>query len=222
MIPLRDTIPSRSFPIVSVTFIVINTTVFLYQWSLGPAVTAFIERYALVPARLATMFQEGSEPISALLPVFSSMFLHAGWFHLIGNMLYLWIFGDNVEDKMGRFRFILFYLLCGAGAAGLHVFLDPDSEVPTVGASGAISGVLGAYFLLFPRSRVLTLVPIFYFIQFIEVPAFFFLGFWFLMQFFSGALSIGIEPAGGGVAWWAHVGGFVTGMALVFPFRKYR
>lgn len=222
MIPLRDTIPSRSFPIVSVTFIVINTIVFLYQWSLGPAVTDFIDRYALVPARLLTMFQEGTEPISAVLPVFSSMFLHAGWFHLIGNMLYLWIFGDNVEDKMGRFRFILFYLLCGAGAAGLHVLLDPDSEIPTVGASGAISGVLGAYFLLFPRSRVLTLVPIFYFIQFIEIPAFFFLGFWFLMQFFSGALSIGMDPAGGGVAWWAHVGGFVTGMVLVFPFRRYR
>jgi len=222
MIPLRDTIPSRSFPIMSVTLIVINTLVFLFEWSLGRDLNVFIERYALVPARFATMLENGSQPVRAVLPVFTSMFLHAGWVHLIGNMLYLWIFADNVEDKMGRFRFILFYLLCGMGAAGLHVFMTPYSEVPTVGASGAIAGVLGAYFLLFPHSRVLTLLPFFFFIQFIEVPAFFFLGFWFLMQFFSGALSIGIEPAGGGVAWWAHVGGFLTGMLLVFPFRKYR
>jgi len=206
----------------SVTLIVINTLVFLFEWSLGRDLNVFIERYALVPARFATMLENGSQPVRAVLPVFTSMFLHAGWVHLIGNMLYLWIFADNVEDKMGRFRFILFYLLCGMGAAGLHVFMTPYSEVPTVGASGAIAGVLGAYFLLFPHSRVLTLLPFFFFIQFIEVPAFFFLGFWFLMQFFSGALSIGIEPAGGGVAWWAHVGGFLTGMLLVFPFRKYR
>lgn len=222
MIPIRDTIPSRSFPIVSVTLIVVNTIVFLFEMSLGRNLEFFMDRYGLVPAKLATFFQDGSQPVRAVAPVFTSMFLHAGWIHLIGNMLYLWIFGDNVEDKLGRARFVLFYLLCGAGAAALHAIMSPTSETPTVGASGAIAGVLGAYFLLFPRSRVLTLFPIFFFMQFIEVPAFFFLGFWFLMQFFSGALSIGIEPSGGGVAWWAHVGGFVTGMTLVFPLRKYR
>ena len=222
MIPLRDTIPSRSFPLVSVTLIVVNTIVFLYEVSLGRELNSFIDRHALVPANLASMFEEGVNPVRAVVPVFSSMFLHAGWIHLIGNMLYLWVFGDNVEDKMGRMRFLFFYLICGAGAAALHVFLSPTSGTPTVGASGAIAGVLGAYFLLFPRSRVLTLFPIFFFIQFVEVPAFFFLGFWFLMQFFGGTFSIGIEPSGGGVAWWAHVGGFVTGMLLVFPLRKYR
>lgn len=222
MIPIRDTIPSRSFPIVSVTLIVVNTIVFLFEMSLGRNLEFLMDRYALVPAKLASLFEDGSQPVRTVAPVFTSMFLHAGWIHLIGNMLYLWIFADNVEDKMGRVRFVLFYLLCGAGAAALHVIMSPTSETPTVGASGAIAGVLGAYFLLFPRARVLTLFPIFFFIQFIEVPAFFFLGFWFLMQFFSGALSIGIEPSGGGVAWWAHVGGFVTGMTLVFPFRKYR
>ncbi len=222
MIPLRDTVPSRSFPIVSVTLIIVNTIDFLYEMTLGRDLNLFIGRYALVPARLASMFEEGASPVRTVAPVFTSMFLHAGWIHLIGNMLYLWIFGDNVEDKMGRARFLLFYLLCGAGAAVLQIYSSPGSEIPTVGASGAIAGVLGAYFLLFPRSRVLTLFPIFFFIQFIEVPAYFLLGFWFLMQFFSGALSIGNEPSGGGVAWWAHIGGFVTGMALVFPFRKYR
>ncbi len=222
MIPLRDTIPSRSFPIVSVTLIVVNTVVFLYEMSLGRELNYFISRFAMIPAEVTTSLETGTHAVQPVASVFTSMFLHAGWIHLIGNMLYLWIFADNVEDKMGRARFFLFYLLCGTGAAALHVFMSPDSTTPTIGASGAIAGVLGAYFLLFPRSRVLTLFPIFFFIQFIEVPAFFFLGFWFLMQFFSGALSIGIEPSGGGVAWWAHVGGFVTGMTLVFPFRKYR
>jgi membrane associated rhomboid family serine protease len=222
MIPLRDTIPSRSFPVVSVTIIAVNTVVFLYEVSLGRGLNSFIDRHALVPASMVSGFEEHGLSVRPVIPVFSSMFLHAGWIHLIGNMLYLWIFGDNVEDRMGRARFLLFYLLCGTGAAALYVYMSPTSNTPTLGASGAIAGVLGAYFLLFPRARVLTLLPIFFLIQFIEVPAYFFLGFWFLMQFFSGALSIGVEASGGGVAWWAHVGGFVTGMALVFPFRKYR
>jgi membrane associated rhomboid family serine protease len=222
MIPLRDTIPSRSFPVVSVTLIAVNTVVFLYEISLGRGLNSFIDRHALVPASMVSGFEAQGFKVQAVVPVFSSMFLHAGWIHLIGNMLYLWIFGDNVEDRMGRARFLLFYLLCGTGAAALHVYISPTSDTPIVGASGAIAGVLGAYFLLFPRARVLTLFPIFFLIQFIEVPAFLFLGFWFLMQFFTGAFSIGAEASGGGVAWWAHVGGFVTGMALVFPFRKYR
>jgi membrane associated rhomboid family serine protease len=222
MIPLRDTIPSRSFPVVTVTLIAANTAVFIYEVSLGRGLDSFIDRHALIPANLVSAFENGSARLSAVVPVFSSMFLHGGWIHLIGNMLYLWVFADNVEDRMGRPRFLLFYLLCGTGAAALHVCMSPSSATPTIGASGAIAGVLGAYFLLYPRSRVLTLLPIFFFIQFIEVPAFLFLGFWFVMQFFSGTLSIGSEASAAGVAWWAHVGGFATGMALVFPFRKYR
>jgi membrane associated rhomboid family serine protease len=222
MIPLRDTIPSRFFPVVTVTIIAVNTLVFLYEVSLGRGLNTFIDQHALVPATMVSIFQDQGFKVGAVVPIFSSMFLHGGWIHLIGNMLYLWIFGDNVEDRMGRGRFLLFYLLCGTGAAALHVYMSPSSNTPTIGASGAIAGVLGAYFLLFPRARVLTLLPIFFLIQFIEVPAFLFLAFWFLMQFFSGALSIGVEASGGGVAWWAHVGGFATGMALVFPFRKYR
>jgi membrane associated rhomboid family serine protease len=222
MIPLRDTIPSRSFPVVTVTLIAANTVVFLYEVSLGRGLDSFIDRHALIPANLISALETGSARLSAVVPVFSSMFLHGGWIHLIGNMLYLWVFGDNVEDRMGRPRYLLFYLLCGTGAAALHVYVSPSSTTPTIGASGAIAGILGAYFLLYPRSRVLTLLPIFFFIQFIEVPAFLFLGFWFVLQFFSGTLSVGSEASAGGVAWWAHVGGFATGMALVFPFRKYR
>ena len=152
------------------------------------------------------------------------MFLHGGWVHLLGNMLYLWIFGDNIEDKLGHARFIVFYLLCGIGAAVGQIAANPLSDVPMVGASGAIAGILGAYMLLFPRSRVVTLVPIFFFFYFIEIPAILFLGLWFLMQFLYGTLTLSTETSvsGGGVAWWAHVGGFITGAGLVFPFRKYR
>ena len=151
------------------------------------------------------------------------MFLHGGWLHLGGNMLYLWIFGDNVEDKLGHIRYLAFYIVCGLAASILHVFVDSTSIVPTVGASGAIAGVLGAYLLLFPRARVVTLIPIFVFIQVAELPALLVLGFWFVMQFFNGLMSLGYQTAGmGGVAWWAHIGGFVAGLALVIPLRKFR
>jgi membrane associated rhomboid family serine protease len=138
-------------------------------------------------------------------------------------MLYLWIFGDNVEDKLGHFRFLFFYIICGIAASSLHIYFDPQSNIPTIGASGAISGVLGAYLLMFPKAKVVTLIPIFIFIQIAELPAFLILGFWFVLQFFNGILSLKFSTAGiGGVAWWAHVGGFVTGLVLVLPFRKYR
>ena len=145
------------------------------------------------------------------------MFLHGGWLHVIGNMLYLWIFGDNVEDRLGRFKYILFYLFCGLVAAITHVYTDRSSTVPMVGASGAVAGVMGAYFVLYPRARVLTLIPIFFFIQFIEIPAIFFLGIWFLIQFFNGAFSLG--AGGGGVAWGAHIGGFASGALIAYIFR---
>jgi len=150
------------------------------------------------------------------LPYLTSLFLHGGWFHLIGNMWYLWIFGDNVEDRLGHFRFILFYLIVGVGAGVVHTGVNYDVRIPSVGASGAIAGVLGAYLILYPNARVLTLVPILFIWQIIEIPAALVLGIWFLMQFFSGATALAVASATeGGVAWWAHIGGFVLGMILV-------
>src|SRR5262247_2786082 len=208
MIPLRDIIPSRTTPVVTITLIVLNVIVFLYELSLGRAIDAFTLYYGLIPAAFSWV------------NVFTSMFLHGSFLHIAGNMLYLWIFGDNVEDRMGHGRFLVFYLLCGVAAALAQTITTPESVVPMVGASGAIAGVMGAYFVLYPRSRIVTLVPIFFFIQFIEVPAIFFLGIWFLMQFLSGVGSIATATQpGGGIAFWAHVAGFVTGVGSVMLFR---
>jgi membrane associated rhomboid family serine protease len=212
MIPIRDTIPSQRVPFVSYGLIAVNVVVFLYQASLGEGLLPFVERYAVVPARLL-----GGGPISLreLLTPVSAMFLHGGWVHLLGNMLYLYIFGDNVEDSLGHARFLLFYLACGIVSFVAQLALVPESGVPNIGASGAIAGVLGAYFLLFPRARVVTLLPIFVIFTVVEIPAVVFLGLWFVMQFASGAATLGTDPASGGVAWWAHVGGFVAGMAFL-------
>lgn len=210
MIPLRDVIPSRTTPVVTIGLIVVNALTFFYELTLGPAVEDFVLYYGLVPAAFSW------------ITVLTSMFLHGGFLHFAGNMLYLWIFGDNVEDRMGHSRFLMFYLLCGVTAALVQTITDPTSVVPMVGASGAIAGVMGAYFLLYPHSRILTLVPIFFFIQLIEVPAIFFLGLWFLMQFLSGVGSIATatgEP-GGGIAFWAHVAGFAAGIATVRLFAR--
>ena len=211
MIPLRDVIPSRTTPVVTISLIALNVLAFLYQLSLGDAVNEFIVYFGLVPAAFSWV------------AVFTSMFLHGGFLHVGGNMLYLWIFGDNVEDRMGHGRFLVFYLLCGVAAALAQAALNPDSVVPMVGASGAIAGVMGAYFVLYPHSRIVTLVPIFVFIQIMEIPAIFFLGIWFLMQFLSGVGSIATavsgEPAGG-IAFWAHVAGFLTGVSGVIIFRR--
>ena len=211
MIPLRDVIPSRTIPFFTITFIVLNAVAFLFELSLPErTLERFIFTYGVVPARL--------DPLT----IVTSMFLHAGWMHFLGNMLYLWIFGDNVEDRLGHARFVVFYLLCGAAAALAHVWINPDSAIPTVGASGAIAGVMGAYFVLYPHSRVLALVPLFIIWEIVEVPAIFFLGIWFLMQFFSGVGSVvartGVET--GGVAFWAHIAGFVAGVAAVLVLRK--
>ncbi|HXH11403.1 MAG TPA: rhomboid family intramembrane serine protease [Alphaproteobacteria bacterium] len=220
MIPLRDTIPSSSYPFVTVGLITLNVLAFFYELSLGRELELFIFRYGAVPLRF---FAADVSIVERLFPLFTSMFLHGGWVHLLGNMLYLWIFGDNIEDRLGHARFLLFYLLCGLAAALAQIYLNPTSRIPMVGASGAIAGVLGGYLLLFPHSRVLALVPVFFFLHFIEIPAFVFLIFWFLMQFLSGAASIApTQETVGGVAWWAHIGGFVSGLALayVFPKRK--
>jgi rhomboid family protein len=214
MIPLRDALRSRTFPFVNITLIVINILVWFFQLSLGSRGESFILHYGLVPVRFFWGIR--NDVTSSVIPVFTSMFLHGGWFHVLGNMWFLYIFGDNVEDRVGHLNYIFFYLICGVGAAMTQTFLSPHSSLPMVGASGAIAGVLGGYLLLFPQSRILTLVPIIFFIQFVEIPAFVFLILWFLFQFLIGSSPVG----DGGVAWLAHVGGFITGVVLVFFFKK--
>ena len=213
MIPLRDTTRSRSFPVMSWLLIIANGLVFFYELGLSSGgLQRFVQTFALVPSRA-----EG-EPLTFTITIFTSMFMHAGWFHILSNMWVLFIFGDNVEDRMGSLPYLIFYLLGGTAAALLQTYVAPGSSVPVLGASGAIAGVLGAYILLFPAARVVTLIPIFFFISLIEVPALVFLGFWFVSQLFSGLASIG--TAAGGVAWWAHVGGFLVGLVLCPLFAR--
>jgi rhomboid family protein len=199
--PLKDDIPSSRAPVVTILLIIANLLVFLFELSLGPHVQGLITTYGIVPAR-------SPDVVSAFPTLFTSMFLHGGWGHLFGNMLYLWIFGDNVEDRFGHVPFLFFYLACGVAAGIAHILTNAGSQVPTVGASGAIAGVLGAYLVLFPGARILTLLP---FLTTTYIPAAFFLGIWFVMQVFSGALQWGISQPTSGVAFLAHVGGFVTG-----------
>ena len=212
MIPIRDTIPSSRVPVVTYLVIAANLGFFFYEISLGESLPPFIDRYALVPARF---LGGGGLSFGELLTPVTAMFLHGGWMHVLGNMLYLYIFGDNVEDTLGHGRYLLFYLACGVASFAVQIAFQPDSAVPNVGASGAIAGVLGAYFFLFPRARVVTLLPLFIFFTVIEIPAVVFLGLWFLLQFLSGTVSLGREASTGGVAWWAHVGGFIAGIVLL-------
>ena len=205
MIPLKDDIPSRRFPVVNISLIVINLGIFIYL-VFNNMLDVFVMTHGVIPKYFFTEFS----PFTQLYLFTIAMFLHGGWLHVLGNMLYLWIFGDNIEDRMGHLRYLLFYMLCGYVATLAHIFTDPLSTMPTVGASGAIAGVLGAYLVLFPRAKVLTLIPIFFFITFIRIPAVLFLGFWFVLQIFNGMVS-----GSPGIAWWAHIGGFVVGMILV-------
>jgi membrane associated rhomboid family serine protease len=209
VIPLRDVIPSRTTPYITITIIALNAFAWLFELSLPHDVlNEFLTVYGVVPAYFAAP------------TLVTSMFLHGSWSHVLGNMWYLWIFGDNVEDRVGHGRFILFYLLCGIAAALGQVAVDPGSTLPTIGASGAIAGVMGAYFVLYPHSRVLTLIP-WIFLQIVELPAIVLLGFWFVMQLFSaGTIAMTTTSHGGGVAFAAHVVGFVIGMGAVFVFRK--
>ena len=210
MIPLRDVIPSRTTPYITVTIIILNAAAWLFEVAMPREVLpVFLQAYGVVPAD----FQAST--------LVTSMFLHGSWSHVIGNMWYLWIFGDNVEDRVGHGRFIVFYLLCGIGAALGQIAMDPFSTLPTIGASGAIAGVMGAYFVLYPHSRVLTLIPLLFFWDIIELPATLLLGFWFLMQLFSaGAIAVTSSTDGGGIAFAAHIAGFIAGMAGVFIFRQ--
>jgi membrane associated rhomboid family serine protease len=214
VIPIRDTIRSRTAPVMTVALIVVNVLVFLHEIALGPYIERFVYAYGLIPRRFVYWPGNPLDPLR-VLPLFTSMFWHGGWLHLIGNMLYLWIFGDNVEDRLGHLRFLLFYVTAGAAAGITHVLLSPTSNLPTVGASGAIAGVLGAYLVTFPRSRILTLIPILIFPWFVEIPAMVYLVFWFLLQLLEGIGTLGAPVATGGVAVWAHVGGFVAGVVLV-------
>ncbi len=217
MIPLRDSAPSRHFPRVTVALIATNGLIFLFALSLGPArLQGFFYLFGLVPARYshpewATFV---GLPLDDYWPFLTSMFLHGGWMHLIGNMWTLWIFGDNVEDRMGVPRFLLFYVLCGLAASLAQFFSAPASTIPTVGASGAIAGVMGAYLVMFPRARILMMFPVFFYPVFFVMPAVLFLAYWFLIQVFSGTLALAGPRDVGGIAWWAHAGGFVAGVLL--------
>ncbi|HEY3295898.1 MAG TPA: rhomboid family intramembrane serine protease [bacterium] len=214
MIPIRDELPTTRKPFVTVGLIVINCVVFLWQIvQPAPVQENIVFTFGAVPAQLMADFQQLPQFPAHWFTLISSMFLHGGFLHLAGNMLYLWIFGNNVEDYLGHFRFTLFYFACGIVAALTHAVSDVLSTVPMIGASGAISGVLGAYLLLYPKARVVLLIWFFFFLRFVRVPAFVVLGFWFVMQL-SGILSSPINQAGG-VALWAHVGGFIFGFAVV-------
>ena len=211
MIPLRDENPSTTVPVVTRILIAINVAAFIYEVVLGPSLKPFLMEWGLVPERLTLALRYREEPwLVAGLTLVSSMFLHGGWMHLIGNMWYLWVFGDNVEDRFGHAGYLLFYLAAGVIAGLTQVAINPLSSLPTVGASGAIAGVLGAYAVAFPRARVITLVPLFIFIQIIPLPALVVLGLWFVIQFFSGWLTLG-SAMSGGIAFWAHIGGFAFG-----------
>lgn len=212
MIPIQDLNPRTRTPYVTIGLILINVLAFFYELSLGDGIEQFFDIFAVIPSQLLDRF--GAE---AFTP-FTAMFLHGGWAHLLGNMLYLWVFGDNIEDRMGHTRFLIFYLLCGLIATAAQVYVSPNSSVPNIGASGAIAGVLGGYLLVYPLVRVSTLVPILFFRR-IQLPAVVVLGFWFLLQLFQGWSDLGgVKGDVGGVAYWAHIGGFVAGVALVFLF----
>jgi|UniRef100_A0A7C3UX35 hypothetical protein len=213
MIPLRDNIPSLHTPTLNYAIIILNVLIFFLEMSMGRGLDEFIRVFGFVPRNFLLHLEHGNAA-AAVIPIFTSMFLHGGWLHLLGNMWTLFIFGDNVEDTLGHGKFLLLYLLSGVAACFAQLFSSPASPVPMVGASGAIAGVMGAYFSLFPAARVLTLIPIFFFVI-VEVPAYVFLGVWFLLQFFSGTFSLLGARADIGVAFWAHVGGFAAGFLLL-------
>jgi membrane associated rhomboid family serine protease len=225
MLPIKDSVPSRSVPIATRALILINVIVFFFELGMSnESLQQFAYLFGLVPARFTDPGWAASVgfPSGGYWPILTHQFLHGGWLHIISNMWTLWIFGDNVEDRMGPVRFIIFYLLCGTVAGLTQVFANPDSTLPSIGASGAIAGVLGAYFLFFPTARLIVMFPILFFPFFFELPAVFYLAIWFFTQLLSGTMaSIGPQHAGG-IAWWAHIGGFVGGMLLCWLFLKRR
>jgi membrane associated rhomboid family serine protease len=213
MIPIRDEIPTRRFPVVNYLLIAVNILVFVLMWLAGSAQEALVYQFAMIPSN----FTNGVD-LGDISDIFTSMFMHAGFAHIAGNMLYLWIFGDNIEDRLGHAGYLIFYLVGGIVASLAHLLTNPGSQIPTVGASGAIAAVLGAYLVLYPRSRILTFIPLGFFMRLTMVPSIIVLGLWFILQLFSGVLSLGGAEVGG-VAFWAHIGGFVAGvvMAILLP-----
>jgi len=223
VIPINDTIPHREFPYATWLLIIINGLVFLYETSLPEyGLFRFINHYGFVPARFTDPMWaiENDIPRWSLTPFVTSLFLHGNWLHFFLNVWTLWIFGDNVEDRMGKFSFILFYIICGVFGNIAHLIVNFHSSIPTIGASGAISAVMGAYMWLFPNSRIVLLIPIFIFPYFVEVPAFFYIGLWFIIQLLSGLNAISLPDMAGGIAWWTHIGGFVVGILLLPVFKK--
>jgi membrane associated rhomboid family serine protease len=217
MIPIRDEIPTRRVPVVNYLLIVVNILVFIMMWMAGSSQESLVYQFAMIPSNFADGVGLGD-----VFDIFTSMFMHAGIVHIAGNMLYLWIFGDNIEDRLGHVQYLIFYLVGGVVAALAHFITNSGSQIPTVGASGAIAAVLGAYLVLYPRSRIVTFIPLGFFMRLTMVPAIIVLGMWFILQLFSGVMTIGASDVGG-VAFWAHIGGFVAGvvMALLFiPKRK--
>ncbi|MGI8933835.1 rhomboid family intramembrane serine protease [Leptolyngbya sp. BC1307] len=218
MVPLKDNNPISTTPVVVYGLVVLNVAIFLYEMSLGEnALQQFFNTWAIVPAELTQSFSGGAAAEREWFTLISSQFLHGGFLHVGGNMLYLWVFGNNIEDQLGHLKFLIFYLACGALAGLTQWFFDPASTVPTLGASGAIAGIMGAYIIRFPRAKILTLVPLFIFITTFRIPAIFFLGWWFVQQALYGIASLGATAdvgATGGVAYWAHAGGFVFGAVL--------
>jgi membrane associated rhomboid family serine protease len=216
MIPIRDSIPTRRTPVINYLLIAANIVAYVLLWLAGSKQEALVYQFALIPASFT-----GSLSLGDVADLFTGMFMHAGLLHLGGNMLYLWIFGDNVEDSLGAIKYLIFYLVGGVIASLAHILTNPGSQIPTVGASGAIAAVLGAYLVLFPRSRVATIIPLGYFVRVAMLPAFAVLGLWFVLQLFSGVLSLG-GPDVGGVAFWAHIGGFVAGVVIALLFGRRR
>lgn len=227
MIPYSDpSEPDHVFPVVNLGIIIVNFVVFFYELSLGAqgqdVLNRFILHFGLVPCEYTSHCgMPAGTPSPVFATLFSSMFMHAGWLHILGNMLYLFVFGDNVENSMGHVRYLIFYLVCGLGANALEILTAAASHAPGLGASGAIAGILGAYFVLYPGSRVATLIPLFFILIPTRLPAWILIGFWFVLQFFNGVVSLGGRTSdAGGVAYWAHVGGFATGVVLIFLFRR--
>lgn len=224
MIPFRDKNPSGTFPFVVVCLIGLNGAFFIFELILGQKLEEFLFLYGIVPVKVTYFLSHPSfDPVvvkETFLPFLSSMFLHGGVIHILGNMWYLWIFGDNIEDRLGHFKFLGFYIACGVLASIVHVAMNMSAGVPCVGASGAIAGVLGAYMITFPKARVLCIIPIWFIWQIVELPAMVVLGFWFVIQFFSGIASIAPTGPAGGVAWWAHIGGFIFGIGLMLAFTR--
>lgn len=213
MIPLKDEISSHSRPVITYIILGINVIIYIYEFSLGPYKEQFIYQFGTIPYELFN-----PSGLSSYLTIFSSMFTHANFMHLAGNMLFLWVFADNVEDHLGHMKFLIFYLVCGIAAVFLHSITTPNSKIPMVGASGAISGIMGAYLIFFPKARILSLIPLGFFLRIAYLPSLFFIGIWFLYQFFLGFVSIGMK--GGGVAYFAHIGGFVAGILIALPFKR--